>query len=341
MLDDLLVGGAGIFPYGQETATHALMGRFGNVMLVNGEPEYRLTVKRGEVVRFFLTNVANTRTFHLSFGDARIKVVGSDLSKFEREEWADSLVIGPAERYIVEVRFDTKGTHALENRLQVLDHTFGGFFQESAKLGEIEVAAEDAPPLPRPFEEIRLHEDVRRDIDPYRSAFSRPVDHELVLTLVTEGLPAKLVRRMRADSVYFSPVEWTETMPEMNFPTTGAQVRWTVRDAATGKENLDIDWRFRVGDVVKLRLVNDRDALHAMQHPFHIHGQRFLVLSRNGTPSGNLVWKDTLLVATGETVDILLELSNPGRWMAHCHIAEHLEVGMKLVFTVDRKEDVP
>jgi FtsP/CotA-like multicopper oxidase with cupredoxin domain len=55
------------------------MGRFGNVMLVNGEPGYRLAVKRGEVVRFFLTNAANTRTFHLSFGGARIKVIGSDL----------------------------------------------------------------------------------------------------------------------------------------------------------------------------------------------------------------------------------------------------------------------
>ncbi|HXV62627.1 MAG TPA: multicopper oxidase domain-containing protein [Vicinamibacteria bacterium] len=42
-----------------------------------------------------------------------------------------------------------------------------------------------------------------------------------------------------------------------------------------------------------------------------------------------------MLVAVGETVDILLELSNPGRWMVHCHIAEHLETGMKLIFEVD------
>ncbi|HJS74439.1 MAG TPA: multicopper oxidase family protein, partial [Vicinamibacteria bacterium] len=294
---------------------------------------------RGEVVRFFLTNVANTRTFHLAFGNARLKVVGSDVSKFEREEWADSIVIGPAERYIVEVRFDED--QVLENRLQVLDHTFGGFFTESMKLGEIEVGGEAARELPRPFDSLREHEDVKREIERYRSQFSRPVDKELLLTLETEGLPAALVRRMRADGAYFGPVEWTETMPEMNFPTTGSQVRWTLRDRVTGKENLDIDWRFSAGDLIKVRLVNDRDALHAMQHPFHIHGQRFLVLSRNGAPSRNLVWKDTLLVATGETVDILLELSNPGRWMAHCHIAEHLETGMKLVFTVDTEEAKP
>ncbi len=151
MLDDLLLGGDGPFPYGEESATHALMGRFGNVMLVNGEPEYRLAVERGEVVRFFLTNAANTRTFHLAFGDARIKVVGSDVSKFEREEWAESLLIGPAERYIIEVRFDEDAV--LENRLQVLDHTFGGFFSETMKLGEIKVGAKEAP---RAFASFRL-----------------------------------------------------------------------------------------------------------------------------------------------------------------------------------------
>src|SRR5581483_5748541 len=67
MLDDLLLGNAGLEPYGDETATHALMGRFGNVFLINGEPRYTISVSRGEVVRFYLTNVSNTRPFNLSF----------------------------------------------------------------------------------------------------------------------------------------------------------------------------------------------------------------------------------------------------------------------------------
>ena len=40
MLDDLLVGDAGMVGYGLEAPTHALMGRFGNVLLVNGEPRW-------------------------------------------------------------------------------------------------------------------------------------------------------------------------------------------------------------------------------------------------------------------------------------------------------------
>ena len=46
----------------------------------------------------------------------------------------------------------------------------------------------------------------------------------------------------------------------------------------------------------------------------------------------NLVWKDTALIITGETVDLLLEVTNLGRWMAHCRIAEHHESGMLLSF---------
>ena len=118
--------------------------------------------------------------------------------------------------------------------------------------------------------------------------------------------------------------------------TTPANMRWKLVDRSTGAENAAIDWRFRVGDQVKIRLVNEMDSDHPMPHPFHIHGAgRFLILARDDVPEQNLVWKDTVLVRTGETVDILLDVTNPGLWMAHCHIAEHHESGMMFSFHVD------
>jgi FtsP/CotA-like multicopper oxidase with cupredoxin domain len=131
-------------------------------------------------------------------------------------------------------------------------------------------------------------------------------------------------------------IEWEDDMVEVNKITTPANMRWKLVDRATGTENQAIDWRFQVGDQVKIRLVNEMDSDHPMHHPFHIHGAgRFLVLSRDGVDEPNLVWKDTVLVRTGETVDILLDVTNPGIWMAHCHIAEHHESGMMLSFHVD------
>jgi FtsP/CotA-like multicopper oxidase with cupredoxin domain len=66
-----------------------------------------------------------------------------------------------------------------------------------------------------------------------------------------------------------------------------------------------------------------------------VHGQRFLVLAQGGVPNHNLVWKDTVLLPVGQTADILIEMTNPGRWMLHCHVTEHLGAGMHTVFTVD------
>ena len=58
------------------------------------------------------------------------------------------------------------------------------------------------------------------------------------------------------------------------------------------------------------------------------------MIGRDGVVEPNLVWKDTVLVRTGETVDILLDVTNVGLWMAHYHIAEHHESGMVLSFEV-------
>ena len=131
-------------------------------------------------------------------------------------------------------------------------------------------------------------------------------------------------------------IEWEDDMVDVNRLTTPANTRWKLIDRSSGDENHAITWRFRVGDRVKIRLVNEMDSDHPMHHPFHVHGAgRFLIMARDGQPEQNLVWKDTVLVRTGETVDILLDVTNPGRWMAHCHIAEHHESGMMFSFDVE------
>ena len=335
MLDDLLLDDDGMMPFGESATTHALMGRFGNVMLVNGEPRYASSVARGEVVRFFLTNVSNTRTFNVSFPGARMKVVASDVGNYEREQWVESVVIGPAERYVVHVRFDRPGEVALVNRVRGLDHLYGRFFPEVDTLGVVSVGGEAANrDLSTSFAALRSDTAVSASMARFRRYFARPPDKSLVLTMEAQDLPFFTRQIMQLDSIFFTPVEWSGTMPGMNWAATGDQVRWILRDPATGKENMDIDWSFRRGDVVKVRLVNQRRSFHGMQHPIHIHGQRFLVLAVNDVPNTNLVWKDTVLLPAGATADILLDLSNPGRWMLHCHIAEHLSAHMMMAFTV-------
>ena len=149
------------------------------------------------------------------------------------------------------------------------------------------------------------------------------------------GTPS-MVRRPSRASHEAGGIEWEDDMVEVNRMTTPANTRWMIVDRDTGAIGGAIDWRFRVGDRVKIRIVNEMDSDHPMHHPFHVHGAgRFLTVARDGVEAPNLVWSDTVLVRTGETVDILLEVTNPGIWMAHCHIAEHHESGMMFSFTVD------
>lgn len=334
-LDDFSLTPDGPMPYGADTATHALMGRFGNVLLVNGEPRWRLTVRPGEVVRFYFTNVANARLFNLRIPGARLKLIGSDLSNYERESWVESVVIAPAERYIVEARFDRAGTHALVNSVRWLDHMRGTSQAVSDTMGVITVQGSPATPDYRAsFNRLLTDVEVEADIARYRKFVDAPVAHTLTLGMRLTGVTPNVVAMLTGMAI---PVDWNDAMPTMNWNLTAREVTWTLRDEA-GRENMAIDWRFRRGDVVKIRLINDPSVTHAMAHPIHFHGQRFLVVSRNGQPTTNRAWKDTAVLPSGETMDILLELTNPGRWMMHCHVAEHLGTGMMGMFRVSGEQ---
>jgi FtsP/CotA-like multicopper oxidase with cupredoxin domain len=130
-------------------------------------------------------------------------------------------------------------------------------------------------------------------------------------------------------------IEWEDTMSMMSANSNTQNIQWKITDQNTGKSNGDIDWKFKVGDKVKIKITNDKTSMHPMQHPIHFHGQRFLILTSNGVKNTDLVWKDTVLIPSGVTTEILVDMGNPGTWMAHCHIAEHLQDGMMFQYKVE------
>jgi len=422
-VDDLLVEEGRIAPFSPTETSYAAMGRFGNVFLTSGDPDPRLAVGVGEVVRLWLTNTANTRVFNLTVPGVRLKLVGGDSGRCEREEFVEGVVLAPSERAVVDVLFDRPGELHLEHHTP--DRTY--------RLATVTVAEERAAPSTagREFEQLRRAPELeaeRRRLDRWLAAppykvlalvaqmddpaamppdagpviYACPMHPEVTSTepgrcpkcgmkLLASQAPAgptsyvcpmhpevtsqepgrcpKCGMKLLAATSVPQPsaghdhagmdsgggpadhdhpgeghghgsaegIEWEDDMVEVNRLTTTATMHWRFLDRTSGADSPAIDWRFTVGDQVKLRLVNEMDSDHPMHHPFHLHGAgRFLVLSRDGVVEPNLVWKDTVLVRTGQTVDILFDVSNPGLWMAHCHIAEHMQSGMMFSFNVAR-----
>lgn len=311
----------------------SLMGHFGNVMLVNGQEDYALSAKRGEVVRLYLVNASNVRPLNISIPGARLKVVGGDNGAYEKAFFTDSVVLAPSERAIVDVLI----TGSAEIVNQIPDHTIG-LASITVDDGPIEIS------YGAEFNQLQNNADTKDSIDPFRAYFDKAPDKTITLSVDMMGMPSMgghmmsdgtQMQGMMMGEVPEDGIEWEDHgMEMMNQMSNTDSVTWNIVDQGTGRKNMDIDWTFTQGRPVKIRIFNDPKSMHPMQHPIHFHGQRFLVVARDGVPQSNFVWKDTTLVKAGETVDIILDPSNPGTWMAHCHISEHLAAGMMLMFRV-------
>lgn len=462
LLDDILIENGAQVPWGRVHADHAIMGRYGNVRLVNGETSQQFSAKAGDRVRLYLTNAANVRNFRLKMPGQKLRLVGSDGGRTERETLAETLLLGPSERAIVEIQFPRAGSFALYDdtpaervklasfevsgdapadaadpalrdnplmsrdleRLQAavaaepkftltMDVRFGGPATD-AHAGHGATAAQPATPAPAPAPillpdphaghgtpvpvpvPVEPADSHKQKLDAGTDAHTHAGhEHGSAAPLtpdisVTPGISVTPDNAALAGSVIGnivgsppaaapaqakpaipapaapatpapapsspapaadphaghggggghhhppSPIEWDDGMPADNAASTSAEVHWLLRDGS-GAENMDVHWRFTEGEPVKIRLINPMSGAHPMQHPIHFHGQRFVVTAIDGKPVELRAWKDTVLVPGGSTIDIVLDPSNPGDWMAHCHIAEHLSTGMMIGFTVAPK----
>jgi FtsP/CotA-like multicopper oxidase with cupredoxin domain len=442
-LDDLLVEDGHIAAFSRSGPNFTAMGRFGNVLLINGETTFAGTATAGEVVRLYLVNTANTRLFNFALRGARMKLVGGDSGRYERESFIEDVLLAPSERAVVDVLFDAPGQVRLEHRTPHRTYDLGTFAVAPATNGGSAAAGS--------YGRLRIDQGLtaeRRIIDhdlgrkpdkvlafvskmpllygedlapassfvcpmhpevtdtaastcpncgmklvpaqgaPVAVSFVCPMHPEVTDTAAStcpncgmklvpaQGAPVavsfvcpmhpdvtatepstcpqcgmKLVPSDAVPAASHAPgeshahgggdgLEWEDLMPDINRASDPGNMIWQLVDRETGAVNHAIEWAFTVGDRVKIRLVNEMDQDHPMHHPWHVHGAgRFLVLSRDGVPEPNLVWKDTVLLRAGQTVDVLLDVSNPGLWMAHCHIAEHTESGMMFSFNVARRPE--
>ena len=350
VFDDILTENGRIRPFYKNITDFTMMGRFGNAFLVNGAEGYVMKVKRGEVIRFYATNVSGSRTYNLRYSDGtRLHLVGADNGRNEYSHSRAEAIIAPSERLVFQAQFLRADKDTIE-----LQNFPRGPYSERMRVLMRFVFEEDSVATDLSASLAPVHNaDVAADIDAYRGSFNKEPDEELFLTGYMDHGPTQAAPSAKITTAHDSTftdrmgIEWYDHMFNMNRISDTSNMRWFARDVKTGKENHAIHWIFKTGDHVLIRIRNDTTStspvpgrmMHPMPHPIHFHGQRFLVL-REGPPSGmrpnvnGLVWRDSYLIGTGFTVDILLDAANPGKWMFHCHIPEHLESDMMGHFDV-------
>lgn len=339
ILDDIDLNGNKLKPFYKDFTNYVLMWRFWNTSFVNGSSDFTLNMKSWEVTRVYLTDTANTRVFNFKIPWVKMKLVWWDNWKYEKETFIDSLIISPWERYIVDLYASTSGTFEIQNSTPNENYIIWKVVVSDEKI-ENDYSSD--------FQKLKENQDIISDIDKFRPYFDKKADKNLTLELwkvwskwwISES---EVGQMMWNNSMWWmwmmwhesnEEIEYEDTMPMMNKNSTSTNLEWKIIDEETKNENMEINWQFKKWDIVKIHIENPKNSAHPMQHPFHLHGQRFLVIDRNWERQTNLVWKDTVLVKTWESIDILVEMNNPWEWMAHCHIAEHLFSGMMMHFSV-------
>ena len=273
-------------------------GRLGNTVTVNGVIPETEPVRAGERVRLRLINVANARFFALNFARHRPVVIALDGQPCDpHEPEGGRIVLGPAMR--ADVIIDMSGRPGVTYTV-----TDDYYKRDAYRL--LDLAYEQR----RPLRENPLDASMRLPANPLPEPELRgAVRHQVVLEGGAKGGMAGANYRGQLMSV--------RTL-------NGKKKFWALNsEVYYGPETPPL-LTYKRGQTAVIEMYNDT----FFEHPMHLHGYAFKVLKRDGKPVPHNIWQDTVIVSRQQSVEIAFVADNPGNWLFHCHVLEHMAAGM-------------
>jgi FtsP/CotA-like multicopper oxidase with cupredoxin domain len=305
-----------------------MSGRVGNFVTLNGLGDFTQPVKARERIRLRLVNGAVARIMRLRFEGHHPVVVALDGQPCEPHEPEDGrILLGPAMR--ADIVLDMLG--APGRHYAVIDDFYNGL---SYRLTEI--AYDEQPSLRTQGSDAQIVLPRNPLTEPDLAAAER---HELVLQggMMGGGAMAGLGGMdgmMGGMGGMMGSDKGTGGMMGMGrMVGVGGGAVWAVNGASMigdGSADMKPALTFQRGRSVVLTLRNQT----AWWHPMHFHGHSFRVLTRNGAAVPYRQWRDTVLLAPKDTVEIAFLADNPGDWMLHCHVMDHQVSGLMTVLRV-------
>ncbi len=297
-----------------------MSGRVGNVVTVNGAVAMEAPVRAGERIRLRLVNAALARIMALRFDGHSPVVVSLDGQPCEpHAPEGGRVLLGPAMR--ADLVLDMHGDPG--RRYDVIDDFYDGLSYRLARFAYGEKPssrdhASDAPlVLPRnPLPEPDLATAERHDLALQGGMMGGGALAGMGgMKGGMNGMMGGMMGGMGMMGGARNAAVWAINGQSM-----------TGDGAAEMKPSLT----FGRGRSVVLTLRNQT----AWWHPMHLHGHSFRVLTRNGAATPHRQWRDTVLMAPKDVVEIAFVADNPGDWMLHCHVMDHQMTGLMTVLRV-------
>jgi len=270
-------------------------GRLGNFITVNGHAEPKFEVAGGERIRLRLLNIANARIMHLLFNEPGISVIAIDGQPVEPfSPDAGRIVLAPGQR--TDLIIDMTSAPASSTAIELV-------------IGEYAYEIASFTYRPQVRREQLLETPIRLPANPA---------NKTVLPTEFKHFPL----RMQGGAM--------GGMRSAQFEGREMDIRELVRQkkvwALNGLVGMPSEPLFRVkrGTAISLDVHNDNSWPHAM----HIHGHHFI---DDRHPRW---WRDTTLFQRGERGAMRFVADNPGKWLIHCHMVEHMAGGMLTWFEV-------
>ncbi len=270
-------------------------GRMGNVITVNGESEKTFRVEHGERIRLRLVNIANARMMNLLFNEPVISVIAIDGQPVEPfTPVGGKIQLAPGQR--TDLMIDMSSDPGQRSLIEVV---IGEYAYEVASF----VYAEEVR------REQLLATAIRLEPNPLQNT-RLPKDF-LHVPMVMEG---GAMGGMRSATYQGQEMSVRELVKNQKI--------WAINGIAGLPEKPLFS--VKRGTAVSLDIANDNSWPHAM----HLHGHHFIYHKAPG------IWRDTALFARGEQGTMRFIADNPGKWLIHCHMVEHMAGGMVTWFEV-------
>jgi FtsP/CotA-like multicopper oxidase with cupredoxin domain len=285
----------------QASGMEVMLGREGDVLLVNGQQRPRASSTAGQVERWRLVNGSASHYHRLSVRGASMLLIAGDQGRLAAPQHVDQLVLTPGQRAEVLVPLEHAGTVTLHSAA-VDRGGVGGMMGASAASADL---------------------------------------FTLQVSSAGQSTPPTLPTSLRTEPAAPAPDRSRSFTLAMAMGMGGGGMGGGMGGGAGGVDGFTIngvsfdpnrvDTHVVVGTAEEWTIANTS----MMDHPFHLHVWPMKVMSRSDGSTPDPGWRDTVNVPAGQSVVVRIRFSGfAGTAVYHCHILDHEDRGMMGIINV-------